>query len=484
MEHNNLIDVYDREMVCEYKGRRYYARDNGAIYRICKEDGIRRKWDEEWTFGKFDPKTGYMLVGQERVHRIVCTAYHGEPMGDRNVVDHIDINRCNNRPENLRWVTKLENTLNNPITRAKVELICGSIEAFLENPSLLYGHESENSNFTWMRAVTKEEGQRSLARWKEWASRPIEERRSKGGSTGEWLYGAGDENPNSPFYGFKRWTCQVVDRTEESIFPLAPLSTVAGEDVLQKYQEALVSGAVFLISRNYKTVVSGVFYFAEENKLRVLSERIGAQRTPWYIFEIWAEGNVLYHKIVGSYGKDKQKDIEEAMHDLTKYHRQEWKYRSNKPAPIYKPVPSVEIPETLLPGFQPVEIKDFFPANNIEQRNWKTPSEFPMCPTGMPEQPLEAYKQNMKIDEVFCRNRYGESILKAVGYNPDEDALIVLTYQPGSVKEWYLSGIYIEEGKFVHEAIGSFFEEVGGLKYFTIYTGGERTGGDVFDDLD
>lgn len=182
------INEYSREEVCVYKGRRYYVRDNGAVYRQCQEDGKLRKWDEEWTFGKFDGNTGYMLLGQERVHRIVCTAYHGEPDDDRNVVDHIDTNRCNNRPENLRWVTRLENTLNNPITRAKVELICGSIEAFLKNPSLLNGHESENSNFSWMRTVTKEEGERSLKRWNEWAMKPIEERMPKGIGAGAWLY--------------------------------------------------------------------------------------------------------------------------------------------------------------------------------------------------------------------------------------------------------------------------------------------------------
>lgn len=203
MEQENLIAIFGQEKVCEYKGRRYYVRDNGAIYRMCKTDGIIRKWDEEWTFGKFDNKTGYMFIGQERVHRIVCIAYHGEPVGEKNVADHIDTNRCNNRPENLRWVTKLENTLNNPITRAKVELICGSIEAFLENPGLLYGHESENPNFTWMRSVTKEEGQRSLRRWNEWAAKPTKERKPKGEGVGEWIYD--EERPvlksrNRPYY--------------------------------------------------------------------------------------------------------------------------------------------------------------------------------------------------------------------------------------------------------------------------------------------
>ena len=185
-----------------YRGRKYYVRDNGAVYRQCREDGKIRKWDEEWTFGKFDPSSGYMLIGQERVHRIVCTAFHGEPIGDRNVVDHIDINRCNNRADNLRWVTKLENALNNPITRAKIELICGSIEAFLENPSLLYGHESENPNFLWMRAVSKEEAQRSLARWKEWASKPKEERKPQGKGVGAWIYE--DDKPTVPSKPYNR----------------------------------------------------------------------------------------------------------------------------------------------------------------------------------------------------------------------------------------------------------------------------------------
>ena len=155
------INDYTREEVCVYKGRRYYVRDNGAIYRQCKEDGVKRKWDEEWTFGKFDPNTGYILIGQERVHRIVCTAYHGEPVGDKNVVDHIDTNRCNNRPDNLRWVTRMENILDNPITMAKVELICGSREAFIANPSLLFGHESEDPNFMWMRNVSPDEAKAS-----------------------------------------------------------------------------------------------------------------------------------------------------------------------------------------------------------------------------------------------------------------------------------------------------------------------------------
>jgi hypothetical protein len=44
-------------------------------------------------------------------HRIICTAYHGEPPTDKHVVNHKDSNRQNNKPENLEWVTQQENII-------------------------------------------------------------------------------------------------------------------------------------------------------------------------------------------------------------------------------------------------------------------------------------------------------------------------------------------------------------------------------------
>ena len=152
---------YTEERECDYKGEHYSVRDNGTIMRHSKEK--KRPNDNEWTFGRKDPSSGYMRFCNEAVHRIVATAFHGEAPSSQHVVDHIDTNRCNNRPENLRWLTKLENILLNDTTRAKVEHICGSIEAFLENPQLLFGHETEDSNFVWMRAVSAEEAANTLA---------------------------------------------------------------------------------------------------------------------------------------------------------------------------------------------------------------------------------------------------------------------------------------------------------------------------------
>lgn len=158
---------------CDYKCEHYSAREDGMIMRHHREGMRKRKLDDVWRYGTLNYATGYMEFCGERVHRIVATAFHGQAPSEQYVVDHIDTNRQNNRPNNLRWLTKLENILNNEITRKKVEMICGSIEAFLENPSLLYGYESEDKNFIWMRNVSKEEAKNCLDNWSNWAKTAV-----------------------------------------------------------------------------------------------------------------------------------------------------------------------------------------------------------------------------------------------------------------------------------------------------------------------
>ena len=179
------VDEYNETKDCIYKDEHYSVRDNGAVMRHPREGKRLRKDDNVWTFGKPNEKTGYMEIAGQRVHRIVAFAFLGDPPTEQHVVDHIDTNRRNNRPENLRWLTRLENALNNPITRARIENLCGSIEVLLADPSVLRGHEMIDPNFNWMRTVSPEEARASLERLTNWAK---EHPKPQGGSLGEWVF--------------------------------------------------------------------------------------------------------------------------------------------------------------------------------------------------------------------------------------------------------------------------------------------------------
>lgn len=82
------IFPFDEELECDYKGEHYSVRDNGAIMRHAK--GRKRPLDEVWTFGEKDVANGYMVFRNERVHRIVATAFIGSAPSPQHVVDHID----------------------------------------------------------------------------------------------------------------------------------------------------------------------------------------------------------------------------------------------------------------------------------------------------------------------------------------------------------------------------------------------------------
>lgn len=185
------IDIFEKESECDYKGEHYSVRDNGAVMRHPKNNHHPRRLDCFWTFGKKDDKTGYMFLGSARVHQIVATAFYGPPESSTMIVDHKDTNRCNNRAENLRWLTRLENALNNPITRKRIILCCGSISAFINNPALLREDPSE-PNTKWMRTVTKEEAARCLKHLERWAA---EDTMPVGKGIGEWIF---SEPPHEP----------------------------------------------------------------------------------------------------------------------------------------------------------------------------------------------------------------------------------------------------------------------------------------------
>ena len=169
------INKYTEEKECFYKGEKYCVRDNGAVLRYPKNSNKPRPLDNKWTFGKIG-NHGYLYIASKGIHRIVATAFHGENVSKDYVVDHIDTNKQNNRPENLRWLTKEENILKNQNTIDKLEYITGhSIEELKENNwEKLRKYSSKEQDTSWMRPTTKEESENFHKRQKQWSNKKLE----------------------------------------------------------------------------------------------------------------------------------------------------------------------------------------------------------------------------------------------------------------------------------------------------------------------
>ena len=303
------VDEYFKEVKeCTYKDEVYSVRDNGAVLRHSREGKRVRKHDNEWTFGKVDEKNGYCIIGTERVHRIVAYAFLGEPPTPQHVVDHIDTNRQNNRPENLRWLTKLENALNNPITRARIENICGSIDVFVKN------HEKIDPNFIWMRAVSPEEAKASLKRLKKWAE---EHPAPKGGRIGEWVF----QDPKTYYPKDKMFelmkNMEMIDEYDSPTpnvvqvhwktpteFPLCPHDSI--DNPLIEYNNRLSPGSVFSRNMYQDAIVLDSAFNAEKNALYVISKSSDENAIkPWFLSKITFKDDVYYHENIQSYfGED------------------------------------------------------------------------------------------------------------------------------------------------------------------------------------
>lgn len=285
-----ILNNFRETKECLYKGELYSVRDNGAVLRHAREGKRIRKDDNKWTFGKPNENTGYMEIGPERVHRIVAFAFLGEPPTLQHIVDHIDTNRRNNRPQNLRWLTKLENVLNNPITRKKIEYLCGSIEAFVNDPSIIQEFVNDNPNYEWMRTVTSEEARASYERLRAWGDKKDNEK-PLGGTIGEWIFTPHKKDDKKHPYEGEQYTNVVygqndnvtsvdshIDNLTESLtpnamqrywhtpteFPLCPSNI--GDSPLIAYQNNLVKGAV-ITKNQYATHYIDDFALCKDGRL-------------------------------------------------------------------------------------------------------------------------------------------------------------------------------------------------------------------------
>lgn len=266
------IEDYCKEVECVYKNERYSVRDNGAVLRQSRENMKPRPTDNQWTFGKPNDNTGYMEIAAVRVHRIVATAFHGEPPTKEHVVDHIDTNKRNNRPENLRWVTRLENILLNPITAKRIAYVCGSVENFLANPEK-YRDQFPEPNLRWMQAVTAEEAKISLERMLAWS---WSDKKSSGASLDKWIFSR--EILQSPPDNHLDYIMSKTPNAAQRIVTLDdkpneyPCTPQAFEgNPLTAYFDSLNEGAVFFRNHNGEYVVKKSGFSKDRYTLYVLT---------------------------------------------------------------------------------------------------------------------------------------------------------------------------------------------------------------------
>lgn len=256
-----------------------------------------------------------MEIASVRVHRIVATAFLGEPPTKEHVVDHIDTNKRNNRPENLRWVTKFENIVLNPITSKRIELVCGSVEAFLADPSK-FRDKFPEQNLNWMCDVTAEEAQVSLQRMLEWSR---SDSVSSGGTLGDWIYNRYTVQRNNTynlaeyFTLTKAITFNARQRDWEipSEFPCCPQEI--SNEPLKDYAENLKKGAIFCRNTVYSSLVTQTALSTDFELIHVITESTKGKSAikPWALAKITFEDGLFVHTALGSFFS--QSGVEKAL---------------------------------------------------------------------------------------------------------------------------------------------------------------------------
>lgn len=305
------LEDFKRENECIYKNERYSVRDNGTVLRYPLYGKRPRPTDNNWTFGKLNTKTGYLEIASVRIHRIVATAFHSEPPTKEHVVDHIDTNKQNNRPDNLRWVTRLENTLLNPITARRIEIICGSVEAFLADPSK-FRDKFLDPNYEWMCAVSAEEAKISLERMLSWANsyKPL-----KGGSLGEWIFNR--EIAQTPPVIEPNYILSKTPNAAQRIityndkpneFPSTP-QAFEGEP-LTAYYDILNEGAPFFRNHNGEYIVVKSGFSKDRQSLFVMTKSA-------YVWRERENGEYIPVPIAELQEKISNKDLPHSLTEIT-----------------------------------------------------------------------------------------------------------------------------------------------------------------------
>lgn len=128
------------------------------------------------------------------------------------------------------------------------------------------------------------------------------------------------------------------------------------------------------------------------------------------------------------------------------------------------------------------KFKESLTEGALQDIDWQTPTEFPLCPKMGDGVSIKDYVNNISKNAVINKNKWGKSIVKEFALVEDAVLVIKCKLPELNAKDWGILTIEFKNGYFNHTAYGAYFEERGADKYFTILQGLEWTGGDVMDD--
>lgn len=291
-----IINDYTEEKECVYKNEKYSVRNNGMVLRHPKGNKVRPS-DNKWTFGIVGDK-GYLYIAGVQVHRIVATAFLGEQPSKEYVIDHKDTNKQNNRPENLRWLTREENILKNPVTIKKIEQKTGcSINEIRDGNWNILHKLNRRQNTSWMRPVTKDEEENLKVRQKNWTEKEDKKENTSNSENkiGEWIF---RDPKKDSIYGvsdniyFKSLTEHCIQKNWTTPTEFIGCPKIISETPLEDYFKALKIGNIFTKNKNMTTEITKVKMSKDNSSIFVqclVKETSLYVRKPWFITKITFE---------------------------------------------------------------------------------------------------------------------------------------------------------------------------------------------------
>ena len=470
---DELLNSYKETRECDYKGEHYSVRDNGAVMRHPKPGKKPREMDNVWTFGRRDDKTAYMLWGSHRVHIIVANAFLGEHDSRVYVVDHIDTNRCNNRVDNLRWFTRLENALNNPITRKRIEWLCGGdIQKFLDDPSCLRTDDPKARDLSWMRTVTPEEARTAMANLMRWAKKPIQ-LKPEGEVVKikvrprdpEWMFKKSSwEQPKRRAHGsgehieyclgidqecaYPTWAHQF-NWDPPTSFPLCPENF--SESAIEEYCNALSKGTVF--SKNAYGHSTIVDYCKDAHRGGFVVLLQTQDRRPYAVIRVEASDGTITH-INGA-------GIYKTYEDAKKRFDREIKW------PNEDDVGAAKVMSQL--------------TGSVDRAAGGRAVEFLLAPIASELSSIDEYFARLSPGAAFCKSKYGICNIIEAKKSSDGTSIGVAVTFPSQLKKFAAYKIVVSRNKFKHEFLHSCFEKNGALQRMTEAAGEKWEGPDSID---